>query len=340
MKLVEEALSIVKVEALGTETHHLNGENRVVTCVVKNNAILFWLKLGTPGISFDRVGLRMTLHYDSLKREEVSFIKAPPLNTKVRVMGDKSEAEVQGLIHVLSSQHEGLFFLVHFQCLDAATGAPIDGHGAWSPPIKVISKPQQFNQTKFRQKRKRPLHQEVVEQLATIEARQEAQADVLDKILAQLAANMAALSPAMRADVPPPPPSLRGGSPDVVDSCSFDTYSSDGTQALTSPLLMDDDVPSFALGEESFGDARPSLRRFLDACKAVPVEERPRKIRRLASSLDAQDLAIVRELAATGDHHAGPCDIGQLRSPDPFSPFGMVRDSGFHALPPQPDYCE
>eukprot|EP00008_Paramoeba_atlantica_P003614 CAMPEP_0201487136 /NCGR_PEP_ID=MMETSP0151_2-20130828/11134_1 /ASSEMBLY_ACC=CAM_ASM_000257 /TAXON_ID=200890 /ORGANISM="Paramoeba atlantica, Strain 621/1 / CCAP 1560/9" /LENGTH=323 /DNA_ID=CAMNT_0047872113 /DNA_START=246 /DNA_END=1217 /DNA_ORIENTATION=- len=123
-------------------------------------------------MSFHQIGIDAELLYDSEEMKPVDFVRVRPMEVKTRFTKDSSEAVVVSTIRVLSSQHEDMFFRISYTCLNRETGKEIPGLSLISPPVKVISKPEQLNKPKERQKRKRPLNQEIVDQLQRIEQHQ------------------------------------------------------------------------------------------------------------------------------------------------------------------------
>ena len=295
-------LSVVKLDALGTETHSVNGLHKTVHCVVKNNPLDLYVKLeGTRSTNFDRIGIAAVLHYDTEDLKKVDFVRAKPLTFKTRILQDSSEAVIQCLLKVLSSQHEDMFFRVRLYCIDSHTGNPIPGLEVLSPSIKVISKPEQLNKPKLRQKRKRPLHQEVVDQLLRIEQHQADNKELLFSI----AQSLNKIEPAQAAQIKQQALScsnLFGGAIGFTNSGLTQSNFTQHDQQSFDNLSMDDyssssdsDLsPSPISGEVGF---EHHLRAMLDCYREIPVEERPAKIRRVMSSLDPRDSATFQEVS-------------------------------------------
>eukprot|EP01116_Phalansterium_solitarium_P018465 TRINITY_DN4890_c0_g1_i1.p1 TRINITY_DN4890_c0_g1~~TRINITY_DN4890_c0_g1_i1.p1 ORF type:complete len:387 (+),score=104.88 TRINITY_DN4890_c0_g1_i1:104-1162(+) len=137
-------LSIVDMTSHSSELVHKGGLSKEVKIVVKGSP--FHMVLGVVGraVNFARIQFNASLVYDCEPAKSVDFVKTSPMEFKYspNSAGDRLEVELR--IKVLTSQHEDMLFKVHIHGVDPITKAEFPGLFLVSPPIKVISKPEQL----------------------------------------------------------------------------------------------------------------------------------------------------------------------------------------------------
>jgi len=174
-------LGLLDVQSHSEEEFSRNGLTKVMHIVVKGSPfhLLVGCVSGRP-LNFAKVAFRASLHYDCDEFKSVDFVKVEPLEFKYapNASGDRLEVELR--IKVLTSQHEDMLFKVHIQGVDPTTRADIPGLALFTPPIKVISKPEQLK--KRQPSKKRSATDAMLDTIKRIESRQDEQTKLLERL--------------------------------------------------------------------------------------------------------------------------------------------------------------
>jgi hypothetical protein len=265
----DNPFTLTKQNSLGKEKLSFNGVQKLVHMVVKNHPFFIQVKFDPAQVSqkvdLNKLALESQLLYDTDPLKEVAYIKVKPLESKsYRGSGENSEIlTIEVKMKVLSSQLEDSLFRVKFYAIDDHTKQTLDPNWfVMTEPLKVVSKPEQIKRKKKSEKshkveeekpnvttclRKRNRSEELSEHLAQIEA-QCIQQQVLLSKLCQDASHNNQIIQQLGSGAPPPPP----------------LPPKDKKKALT---------PS-----QQFQEV---FQTFLKVSDAVPMEERPEKIRKL-----------------------------------------------------------
>lgn len=177
-------LTLVSHKAHAEETVSSNGLQRSILVVVKNSP--FHLRIATAASSkldLNTVAFEAFLLYDCDDLKEVDYVRNRPLDFKPTASENGQDLDAELRIKVLSSQHEDLMFRVRLQGFHPITHEEIAGLTLLSPPVKVISKPEQLK--KRQPSRKRTMTDMLVETVSRIEKKQEDQQQLIERILLQ-----------------------------------------------------------------------------------------------------------------------------------------------------------
>ncbi|KAL6075507.1 hypothetical protein QOT17_003546 [Balamuthia mandrillaris] len=127
-----------------TKTVHVQVKNSPFQLEVK----LSGTDLEAKPLDFNSVELKVTLHYDTEPYGEVHFVKTKPIDFKMKVKKDPTEAILRCRISILTSQHEGLNFRARVEAIVPSGTLQQEGEEDslvfLSAPIRVISKPEQL----------------------------------------------------------------------------------------------------------------------------------------------------------------------------------------------------
>ncbi|PRP86720.1 hypothetical protein PROFUN_02869 [Planoprotostelium fungivorum] len=136
---ISQDMHIEKQEALAIDYINRNGRSTDLHIVVKTCS--FQIDINTGGVaSLYTTPLNVELVYDSDPQKKVDAVKSTPIESVTHVNshnGHRGSIEIK--INVLSSQHEGAFFLIHLWLCDEAGKT----HTVHSAPVKVVSKKSQ-----------------------------------------------------------------------------------------------------------------------------------------------------------------------------------------------------
>jgi len=141
-------LTIKKTKTHSEEKISKNGISKNVLVVIKNQNFSFDIEgsIGTK-IDFSQISFDAKLVYENeneknLDFKEVDYVKVKPIDFKPTAIKNGSSLECELKIKVLSSQHEDMFFKIKIQGSNPTTKQEIENLYVYSPPIKVISKPE------------------------------------------------------------------------------------------------------------------------------------------------------------------------------------------------------
>jgi len=110
-------------------------------------------------------------------------VKVKPMDFKATPSENGQQLQVELRIKVLTSQHEDMLFRVKVQGFHPLSREELPGISVVTPPIKVISKPEQLK--KKQPSKKRTVSDMLVETMIRIEKKQEEQQQLLDKMMKQ-----------------------------------------------------------------------------------------------------------------------------------------------------------
>jgi hypothetical protein len=181
---LQPQLVIVKHKTHSEEMVSRNGLQRLVHIVVKNSP--FHLQLGVTNSSkcrldFNQVAFEAFLLYDCDDLKDVDFVKVKPMDFKSTPSENGQQLQVELRIKVLTSQHEDMLFRVKIQGFHPLTREELPGLSVITPPIKVISKPEQLK--KKQPSKKRTLSDMLVDTMVRIEKKQEEQQQLLERMM-------------------------------------------------------------------------------------------------------------------------------------------------------------
>jgi len=252
---------IEKQESLAHDKFATKGTSKEVHILAKN--IPFVIHVGGNDINLNNSPLNAKLYYDfeeETDQKEVELLKqSSPIDYVAHVNGTGDKAAVEVRLSVLSSQHEGAFFRIKFSATDVVTGISVD---TFSHPIKVISKRNQVKKMLERNEvipaepippSKRTSSDIIADALLRLEEQQRDQGRLLQQLMTERQTAQSARS-------------------------SKDFHPIQHSVSIPDPNDMDFDA---------------AFKRFLDAYKKIPAEDRPFKIRKTmktASELDSQSL--------------------------------------------------
>jgi len=179
----------------------------------------------------------------------VEGVKSSPIEITSHVDESGLKSAVEVKVGVLSSQHEGAYFRVKLVSKDPATGLPVSDY---SQPLKVISK---RNQVK--------------------------------KIMERKQHALDGTTSTKTNPVSPPAPSSphkRPASDMLTDSLLRLEQQQQAQLSMLQQLLKQKEE-----SESREGDFEVAFRSFLKAFKSVPLEDRPKKLRRVMTSEESRE---------------------------------------------------
>jgi len=181
--LDESQLVIVSRRCYGEEIITKNGVQKNILVVVKNSP--FHLNIaGLRKLDFNQFAFDSHLVYDcDGGQKEVDYVRSKPFEFKAVPSENGQQLDIELRIKVLSSQHEDMLFKVIIIGYHPVSHEEIPGIFISSPPIKVISKPEQVK--KKQTIRKRTLTSLLMETISRIEKKQEEQQKIIEKMIGQ-----------------------------------------------------------------------------------------------------------------------------------------------------------
>jgi len=147
-------LVVLQHKAHAEEIVTKNGEQKDVHIIVKNTP--YQLRVGSafgaPRVDFNKIVFEAFLLYDSdgLK-EEVDYVKNKPVEFRCSPTDHGEILDVELRIKVLSSQHQDSLFKVKIQGYNPSTREELPSLVAFTPSLKVISKPEQLKHKQLQQ---------------------------------------------------------------------------------------------------------------------------------------------------------------------------------------------
>jgi len=178
-------LTIVSHKTHAEETVVKGGVEKTVHVVVKGSPFYFTIGSVDPNfrVDFSQIAFEASLVYDCPGDKEVDFVRAKPLEFKPTATNGGHNLETEIRIKILSSQHEDMSFRVKIRGTNPITKEDMPGVSILTPPIKVISKPEQIK--KREPSRKRTMTETLLDTISRIEKVQEEQAHLIEQIISQ-----------------------------------------------------------------------------------------------------------------------------------------------------------
>jgi len=235
------------------ETITKNGIPKKIQLVVKNSPFHYALGITNAAIhklDFNQIYFDATLIYDCEGDKEVDFVRAKPFEFKPTASEDGQTLDVELRIKVLSSQHEDMPFRVKLKGFQPITRQEIPGICFISPPIKVISKPEQIKKKQSppidelallnnsnsssadSNSKKRTLTDMLIETVQRIEKKQEAQQQLIENIMTEQINGLGNQFPVSMRPPTLPSAEKRQRIDDVNDSDDWDPTSDDDQEIL------------------------------------------------------------------------------------------------------------
>jgi hypothetical protein len=270
---LQPQLVILKHKTHSEEMLSKNGIQRLVHIVVKNSP--FHLQLGVTNsnkcrVDFNQIAFEAFLLYDCDDLKEVDFVKVKPMEFKATPSENGQQLQVELRIKVLTSQHEDMLFRVKVQGFHPLTREELPGISVITPPIKVISKPEQLK--KKQPSKKRTVSDMLVEAMVRIEKKQEEQQQLLDKMMKQ-----------------------------QIDHLNFTVEKKQKTDhELTLWEMVPDpssrEYEKESKKEEKALDFEEAFANLMSSYSAMPAEERPETIRKVIRNSSTRDTERLSEL--------------------------------------------
>jgi len=247
---------IERQESLVTEKFSKNGRLMDLHLVAKNVAFSCHL---LASFDMNQTPPTAKLVYDwdddSGEEKEVEQLRTPPLEIIAHVDRSGRKANVEAKISVLSSQHERAFFRIKFTASDPASGQSLVD---FTQPIKVIAKRNQI-----RKMLEKKLQTHVKNESASVNT----PLGIVN--LAQLA------------------PKRERATQDAILESLHRIEDQQKEQFRYMRDSADKSLPSETTQSKDFDGA---VKKFIGEWQKVPQDERPNKVRKLASSVDARGL--------------------------------------------------
>ncbi len=186
------SLFIINFQSLDQEEVYKNAEKKTVHGVIKN--LPFSIELRMRGehdpyqVDFHKFSIRSVLLYDSMGEEKpVPYVKSSPIDWVVQVNETGERAKLDFRLHVLSSQHEDMFFRLKIIAVPPKDSNFLPIH-VISDPIRCVSKQTQLTKNKKSTKRpKRSYNDTIMESLVRIESQQKQQQMLINSLFQAVA---------------------------------------------------------------------------------------------------------------------------------------------------------
>lgn len=254
LKVVEGKLSVVKQTCLAEENYTVNGKQKNVHVVIKNQPFFVELAVcgnlsSTDRLSFRHLTIEANLLYDTPDNsiKEVGWIKVKPLEYQGHMdEHDDLKFKLEVYIKILSSQHEDSLFKLLLRAKDAKTGKLIPGLEVTSKEMLVISKPEVLRKKNEPRTKKRTRDDVLLEALSRIESKLEQQQQAIQQLQKE-----------RRSE-------------------------SDALTAPKSESMQVEPIPSKT-------DLESSVVQFMNAFHALDHDERPEKVRKVLRQFSARE---------------------------------------------------
>lgn len=266
---MESQLVLISQDALSRDRINKNGVCREAHIVCKN--LPFSIELETRKIEVtSKTSIECELLHDFTDDSEterpVEHIQSAPMECRVHI-NSKSSFVVECRIKTLTSQLQSLF-RVKITVSNSSSSRTV----VYSNAIKVISKAPQAPSKNAQSHPRKTANETIHEMLGRLEQQNRENEDLLKQML--------------------------GGSSSVSSTASSPTISFDFVNA--SPL----DFTSSPISPSSFStsplpteqdDFQDAFQRFITSYRSIEPEERPRKIRKMLTSISPSDVSIITE---------------------------------------------
>eukprot|EP00005_Dracoamoeba_jomungandri_P001914 CAMPEP_0174262128 /NCGR_PEP_ID=MMETSP0439-20130205/12786_1 /TAXON_ID=0 /ORGANISM="Stereomyxa ramosa, Strain Chinc5" /LENGTH=368 /DNA_ID=CAMNT_0015346777 /DNA_START=106 /DNA_END=1212 /DNA_ORIENTATION=+ len=268
--VVHSQLKLLKQSSPTQEKVSKNGLQKNVHVVVKNTPFLMQLALTSPllvsgaVLDFKSLAVDVCLCYDNDSLKQVGFVKTKPLEVKTAISESGDQASLNVKIKVLTSQHEDMFFRVKVRVIEPKSKReftpPLE---ILSEPIKVISKPKQIRRR--RTTKRRSLNDMLIETVQRIEQQQQTQYSVIASLVGK----------------------KRKRSLNESFFPSQSNSTSNNEKALNLWVTDNNQNQDMNEMEQEKDEFVIAVQQFLTAYSELPIEEKPRKIRRVLRSFSS-----------------------------------------------------